>query len=75
MHNCHSHGEASKYTHLFHNQAGTTNSYDTTTVTQINQTMLTIFGMFQKTRVQEVHTVRYTQTPPADFQKLVTRHK
>jgi hypothetical protein len=66
MHN-YSHSEASKYTHLCHNQAGTTNSYDTTTSTQINQTTLATFGMFQKTRAQELHIIRYKQTPPADF--------
>jgi len=67
MHNNYSHSEASKYTHLCHNQAGTTNSYDTTTITQINQTMSTLLGMFQKTQVQEVHIIRYKQTPPDDF--------
>jgi len=66
MYNNYSHSEASKYTHRFHNQAGTTNSYDTTKITQINQTMF-IFGMVQKTRVQEGYNIRYKQTPPADF--------
>jgi len=53
MHNNYSHSEAGKYTHLCHKHVGTTNSHDTTTNTQINQIMFTIFGMFQKTRVQE----------------------